>query len=401
MTQGDLPGMGQWSSVGPYLNPQIMRWARERRGLSVIAAAAKVGVTPSRIIRWEAAADYPTVPQARRLAHVCKRPFMEFFLGEPPKLLEPRPIQDFRTARGKAVDASAPDFRDFLIWVDARRDDALDLHLDLRGEPPSISAKLHASLRESPEEIAAAAGVELGMAPGSQTSMPAHKFPGKLRAIFEHQGIITLRVGKLGQFGARGVCFASKVLPAIVFGNEAPAAQAFTLAHELGHVLLNCSGIIAPYARRDTPRTEEWCDKFAAAFLMPQEAVASQMVKFGISQGGMMRDFPDEVLSYMATYFRVSEHAMLIRLLHLNYVDSSYYWDIKRPQFDAYNQTYKSRARSKHYASRYISKMGRLYTGLVMEAWDAGMITEHHASEYMEINNLKHLDKVREMFAQS
>ena len=43
-------------------------------------------------------------------------------------------------------------------------------------------------------------------------------------------------------------------------------------------------------------------------------------------------EITDEALSNYAHIFSVSCHAMLIRLVHLGYVNKSFYWIMKKPQ---------------------------------------------------------------------
>ena len=104
----------------------------------------------------------------------------------------------------------------------------------------------------------------------------------------------------------------------------------------------------------------------------------------------------DEELSQTASRFGVSPHAMLVRLVQLKYVDRSYYWDVKRPEFLAAEAKFKQIMRSKYFGSRYSASLGELYTSLVLEAWSSGRITNHQAAEFMGIKNLEHLHAIRD-----
>jgi hypothetical protein len=97
----------------------------------------------------------------------------------------------------------------------------------------------------------------------------------------------------------------------------------------------------------------------------------------------------------------VSEHAMLIRLVHLGYVAPAYYWKVKRPEFDRQEEMYKGGGRSAYFGSRYRARQGDLYTGLVLEAWANDRITNHKAGEFMGIRNLEHLNAVRAYFGEA
>ena len=194
------------------------------------------------------------------------------------------------------------------------------------------------------------------------------------------------------------MCLAEFPLPVIVYSNESPTAQAFTIAHELGHLILQQSGISGPIAQarslNNEARVEQWCDRFAAAFLIPLSSLSSAFEK----PSSPLQAISDENLNNLAKCFRVSRQAMLIRLVQLKYVESRFYWKLKKPEFDEEERKYKSRARSKYYGSRYKNSVGDLYTGLVMEAWNTGRITNHNAAEFMGIKNLVHLNDIKENF---
>jgi len=61
------------------INRDVLRWARERIQLSYDDAAEGAGVKPQQIEEWESGPRVPTVRQARKLAQVYDRPFLEFF----------------------------------------------------------------------------------------------------------------------------------------------------------------------------------------------------------------------------------------------------------------------------------------------------------------------------------
>ena len=64
------------------INPNVLVWARERMGLSVEEAAEKVPVKVERLMAWEANDASPTINQARKLAKIYDRPFLEFFAAD-------------------------------------------------------------------------------------------------------------------------------------------------------------------------------------------------------------------------------------------------------------------------------------------------------------------------------
>lgn len=385
----------------PY-NRRVMKWARERRRLRLEDAARKVNVAPERIAEWERdnASDAPTIRQARALADFYHRPFLEFFSPGIPVLREPELAPDFRFHRMAPGDEEITGLFEIQKWAEEIRLNTLDL-FELIGEPARpFPNDLYCDVHDDVDLAATRVRERMLFPIGVQTGLRAREreaFPSMLRRKLESLGILVLKHSGLQKYRTRGICLYDELLPVIVFGSESAGATAFTLAHEFAHILLAQSAISA-YPRfgngSDKKKIEGWCNRFAAAFLMPREAIAEQM-----------RDFPersasvsDAKLRDLANLFAVSPHAALIRLVNLAYVDPSFYWRVKRPQFIKQEQEFKGFGRAPYYGSRYRSRHGDLYTGLVLEAWGAGRITNHSAAEFMGIKKLDHLNDIRSKF---
>jgi len=92
------------------------------------------------------------------------------------------------------------------------------------------------------------------------------------------------------------------------------ARQRFTLAHELGHILLHhAQELIAEEVPTKTDdKTEASANTFAANFLMPESLLRSELAGVQLSK---------EVFGGLATKFRVSPAALSWRLLNLGIID--------------------------------------------------------------------------------
>jgi Zn-dependent peptidase ImmA (M78 family)/transcriptional regulator with XRE-family HTH domain len=375
----------------------MLRWAREWRGRTLEEVAAKLKKTPEQIAAWEQGQGGPTVKQARALAAFYDRAFIEFFLNAPPAVPEPEKIPDYRMRAGVAPPQETRETLEIQQWVETQRDNALDLYSELGDEPPVLPSEIFTTTAKNAEKAAAKAREAIGFTAQEQLALPKgrpEQLPTILRRKLEANSVLTLRKSEMKTLGIRGICYAQFPLPVIAFSSEAPSAQAFTLGHEFGHILLRQSGITGP-RKPDAQPIEKWCDRFAAAFLMP----ARQMQAIaGTPPDAPAATVSESELERLAETFRVSKHAMLIRLVHLGYVTASYYWNVKKPDFDVAEGEYKSFGRSTYYGSRYKNAQGDLYTGLVLEAWSAGRITNHNAAEYMGIKNLSHLYDIRDKF---
>ena len=82
-------------------NAEILRWAREWRGRSIDEVATKLKQPVQKIQAWESkdSGERPTVGQARSLAALYERPFLEFFRNTRPPVQEPKLVPDFRRPR--------------------------------------------------------------------------------------------------------------------------------------------------------------------------------------------------------------------------------------------------------------------------------------------------------------
>src|SRR5690349_10992434 len=88
--------------------PSVLRWARERAGLSLEAAAGAIGRTAEVLAAWESGDAAPTYRQLADLAHrVYKRPVAVFFFPSPPT--EAVIASEFRTLPESEREGFAPD----------------------------------------------------------------------------------------------------------------------------------------------------------------------------------------------------------------------------------------------------------------------------------------------------
>jgi Zn-dependent peptidase ImmA (M78 family) len=393
------------SPTGPNrveLNPVILRWARERRNLSIGKVAEHVHKSVEEIESWEQGIKIPTVDQARDLAKFYERPFLDFLMKEIPAVYEPVSIPDFRRHVSAEQDLSRVEIKEIRTWIESMRENAIGLFEETGEQVPEIPNSLFAELSESPQTAAQRIRQAIGLNWEAQSSMPSgteYKFPMVLRQLFENSGILTLRNTQLSAFGIRGLSIAELPLPTIVITSEASTAQAFSLAHELGHIALRASGVSGFQLAdpRNSP-LEKWCDRFAAEFLLPLNLI---IFYFGDVPAGPLDSVTDELLIATAKKFKVSPEVLLIHLVELKYVHPKYYWDIKKPQFVADAANFQMYGRAPYYASRYRSSSGEMYTGLVLEAWSTGKITNHNAAEFLGIKKSGHLSDIRKNFYES
>ena len=386
----------------PY-NPAMLRWARDFAQLTIHEAAKKAGTSPENVEAWEEGSSVPTVRQARLLAKAYDRSFLEFFRNAPPPGADIELVPDFRLHRHVPKPDEDRELKKVQRWAESLRNSALDLYEILGEDPPAFPAPLFATLASNPELIAKTAREVAAFPLSDQVDLPSvavASLPKRIRSVIEGLGALVLRHPVLDKFGSRGLCLFKQPLPIVIFSSEAPAAQCFTLAHELGHIILQQSALSGPPANDRggaEADVERWCNQFAGAFLVPADAIAERWAK----PNEPMPAIGDDTLKQWARSFGISKHAMLIRFIDLGYVDPQFYWGRKRAEFIKEEEEYEGGGRAKYYGTRYRSQNGELFTGLVMEAWDRQLITNHNAAEFMGIKNLTHLNDIRSDYSSS
>ncbi|WP_168247537.1 MULTISPECIES: XRE family transcriptional regulator [unclassified Mesorhizobium] len=381
-------------------NSEVFRWARNRVHGDIKEIARRINVSPDRLAEWESGDRSPTVKQARRLADIYDRPFLEFFSKEIPHVPPTELVPDFRFHSGGTPGQELAALEEVQRWAEEQRLNALDLLEIIGDEPPKFPSDLYSSVNDDVESIAEKVRDTIKFSVERQLSIRSDQrdqFPNFLRRKFEEIGVLVLRMNGITRLRTRGICLFAEPLPIIVYGGEAPSAQAFTLSHELAHILLRQSAISGPPrfgGAKGLKQIEAWCNRFAAAFLMPKKAIEKEM-------GGLkapMDEIGEKELRSMANRYAVSRHAMLIRLVALGFVKPAFYWFVKRPEFIKEEEEYVGGGRPKYYGQRYRSSRGDFYTGLVIEAWNSGRITNHNAAEFMGIKSLSHLYDIRNHF---
>ena len=109
------------------LQPEVLRWARDRVGLSQEELAKKIPVSLKRVAEWEETGKI-SIAQADRLAEKTYTPLGYLYLSKPPE--ESLPIRDFRTRGDGPPKRPSPDLLDTIYQMQRRqnwmRDDLIE-----------------------------------------------------------------------------------------------------------------------------------------------------------------------------------------------------------------------------------------------------------------------------------
>ena len=132
------------------LQPDVLRWARERAGLAVDKFAQKAKIKPEKVRSWEETGKL-TFGQLEHLAQHTHTPIGHLFLSKP--LKEKLSIPDFRTVGDRAVGEPSTELLDTVQTMQRRQDWMRDELIEQGQEPLPFIGKF--SLKDKPEAVAA------------------------------------------------------------------------------------------------------------------------------------------------------------------------------------------------------------------------------------------------------
>ena len=308
------------------INPAMLAWARKASGLSAEEAARKIGLKPSargtaaeKLLTLETGKHKPTRRQLEKIAKTYWRPLTTFYLRSPPDTGD-RGV-DFRQQAEQTTQKDAARLDALLRGLCARQsmvrsllEDDDDAHpLPLIG---SISPTM--SVRKAASRIREQLGIENVAHFCQQQGTPEHLFAA-LRRRIEDLGIFVLLAGDLGSHHTaisekafRGFAIADELAPFIVINSrDAEAARAFTLMHELTHILVGSTGISAPPEPAEPAtaeeRTERFCNDAASEFLLPEDVLPAieKQAKLDLVSGIISKFAGDRNLSESMVAYRL------------------------------------------------------------------------------------------------
>lgn len=253
---------------------QILRWAMERAHLTAEGLRGKF----PKIDLWMQGADKPTMNQLEALASATRTPLGFFFLEEP--LTEPLPIPHFRTL-GPAQDPNpSPELLD-TVYAMQQRQEWMHEYMVKKGMQP-LSFVGTSTVEASPETVATRIRRILGLQEGWANELPTWTAAlTRIREATENAGILVVVNGIVGNNTSRvldpsefrGFVLVDSHAPLVFVNNtDGKAAQMFTHAHELAHIMLGSSAAFdLRQLQAASDDTEKACDRIAAEFLVPGE----------------------------------------------------------------------------------------------------------------------------------
>lgn len=309
------------------IQPEMLRWARQTVGLSVVDVAEMLKRSKGEVEAWESGAGAPTYPQLEKLAYqLYKRPLALFFLPSPPD--EAVPQREFRTLPDADLAGLSRD-----TYLHIRRAHAYQLALEeiFDGRNPTdrriweaVSLSPNQAVADQASRVREFLGINLDTQIGWKSDEHALK---AWRKAIEDVGVFVFKAA-FKQKDISGFCLRDDDLPVIYLNNgTSKTRQTFSLLHELAHLLININGLSkfdSSYIDRlpvTEKKLERFCNALAADVLIPSVDFAAQVKRLPENT----EKATEEQFADLANRYGVSREAVLRRLFDQGRVSQAYY----------------------------------------------------------------------------
>ncbi|HEY3638780.1 MAG TPA: ImmA/IrrE family metallo-endopeptidase [Rhizomicrobium sp.] len=357
------------------ITPALVRWGRERAGLSVEAAAQRF----ARFAAWENGESFPTYSQLEQLADFLKLPVAVFFFPEPPAV--PQIRETFRTLPEQEFEQIPSRIRMLL-----RKAKAFQLNLAelTGGQNPAlrlITRQLNPDAAANVEQLAIAVREFIGISVEQQAAWPDIDVALKnWRDALYQVGIFAFKDAfELDEYS--GFCLFDEEFPIIYVNNSSTKTrQIFTLFHELAHLIFHTSGVdtlsdeYIPRLQDNGRRIEVLCNRFAAEFLVPTAA-------FNAAFAG--REPTEGTAVYLAARFGVSREVIYRRFLDRDLIDEPTYAEAAQRWRDQ-REAAGSGAGGGNYYWTKLAYLGRDYVALALSRFHQNRIDESQLADFLD-----------------
>ncbi|MXX97295.1 MAG: ImmA/IrrE family metallo-endopeptidase [Rhodothermaceae bacterium] len=359
------------------VKPELLRWARERAGVTLEDLEKKKKF--KKLPEWESDRDiFPTLNQLEEFAKAVHVPLGYLFLDEPPE--ERLPIADFRTIGNTQRAKPSPNLIDTIYAMQRRQDWMHDYMIECQASPLPFAGS--AGLGDDPGtigmEMRNMMGLNRGWAGKVSTWQDA---VARLRRDIEKLGVMAVINGVVGNSNHRslnvkefrGFALTDQYAPLIfVNGKDSKAAQMFTLAHELAHIWLGESGL-SGFEKMIPAGTEieEWCNRAAAEFLLPSQELIQ---RWNQVKG---QESPYRIL---AREYKVSPIVAARRALDLQLIERATYFEFYEDYISQPIKSKRSSSGGDFYRTQNV-RVGRLFATRVIGAAMEGKIGFKRAYE--------------------
>lgn len=294
------------------VTPAVVEWAIEESGHSLAELAIKLGVSPQTLRAWLSGKDRPSLTEFHRLANTLKRSEASFFLPKPPK--GQRLSVQFRHPPDSGRTDLSPVELVYLREA-SRLQRTVSWALKEMGHAPIDLPRVEIDSNAEETAVDTRERVVISTQQQLEWRSSTHAL-NAWRSALEDSGVLVFLL-PMGREACRGFSLWDRYAPLIAantwWNNE---ARSFTLFHEYGHLLTRTASVCSngkPALRTGADPAERWCERFAAAVLLPWADVRRHLRAKGWVPGETITDL--SIASVVARRFKASLRATVLRLI--------------------------------------------------------------------------------------
>ncbi len=379
------------------INPDILKWARERSGYTVEAIAAFLKKGVSIINDWESGERAPTYIQLEKLADKYKRPIAIFFFPEPPE--EPNIIENL-ALRSSDNTPLEPRIHILLRQAYARQFSLMELNMGKNPAEMKIFRDLQARPNDSAMALAQQARAYLNVDVTTQTSWNTTvKAFENWRDRVEEAGVFVFKEA-FQDDSVDGFCLRHDEFPVIYLNNSRPSVrQIFSLFHELAHLLIGQNGLIQSnifhggiFRGGTIQAIEDFCDQFAGEFLVPSNDFENRLNFF--------TNYNDKTIEELAHYYKVSRPVILLKLVKKGILTRENYWQrinqwVEEYKYQIQGKTGRKTSSGGSYYNTRATYLGYRFMELAFGKYRDGHCSVEQLAEHLNVK-VKHLPQLED-----
>ncbi len=242
------------------VNPDVLKWARERRGLDLAEAAKKIRVSPKKLAAVESGHKHLTFNQLLKVSKVYKRAPIVFYLDHIP---EDYSLPDFRSRGNEYSGDLDVVIRDFLTRK--QRIESLSRSLGVTFDYSYVGSE------QSEDGVLAKMNQLLPYSLEDLRGKRDNEVLKYWRRRLSTHGIMVFQFGGIDREVTRGFLLRDTPYPVIALNKkDSHYARVFTLFHELAHLIRGEEGVCEKESEiRGISDIEVLCNRVAGRYLVP------------------------------------------------------------------------------------------------------------------------------------
>ena len=372
------------------INPDIMRWARIEAGYNKKNLPKKF---KDRFEKWENGSVEPTWIQLRDLSKQYKRPSAFFFRSKVP----PKDKMSFVEYRKQHIDFEnkSPELIYNIRKSKFMRNNYIELMENMK--LPLIDFSKNKFISENIVDFALKIRKILNISLPEQKKWILNKnnvkdykhyrFLNEWKDGLNNLGILIFETEKNVSLNEmKALAIYHEYYPIILLnGSDDVNPRIFSLFHELVHLMLG-ENVICDLD--EEIKKEIFCNAVAGEFLVPS---------WDFIQNPIVKDYDydeweDKDLLELSHEYGVSRELILRKILNINKTTADFY-NFKKKQWNKEHSNKKKKRSGGSHLNNKIKYNGKMYSRLVLSAYENNIINGADFSEYMGLQ-LKHTPKL-------